>query len=168
MVIVFLLLIRAVALAAQPVHVQGVMRQVEAAQLRMLDSMLQFPVLEFDHLAALRAYLVVVRIAVIAFFVLRGIPELVLDNQTGVDEQYDSIVKRRAADPEIFLVCHKRVKRVDIEMPVYGINSVEYGIAFGSLTMPVRIEIFGEYLPNRIFHILTFHLDGAVFYSQQS
>lgn len=33
--------------------------------------------------------------------------------------------------------------------------------------MPVRIQIFSEYLPNCIFHILTFHLT-AQFYSQQS
>lgn len=29
--------------------------------------------------------------------------------------------------------------------------------------MPVRFQIFGEYLSDCIFHILTFHFDGAVF-----
>ena len=91
-----------------------------------------------------------------------------LDNQPGIDKQYDGVVQRRTAHSEILLVCHQRIKRVNIEMAVYGINSIEYGIAFGSLAMPVRIEIFCEYLPNRIFHILTFHLKAQFFNSQQS
>jgi hypothetical protein len=85
-----------------------------------------------------------------------------------IDKQYDGVVQRRTAHSEILLVCHQRIKRVNIEMAVYGINSVEYGIAFGSLAMPVHIEIFGEYLSNRIFHVLTFHLKAQFFNSQQS
>ena len=169
MVFIFLLsFICAVALAAHAVHIQRVMHQVEATQFRILNSILQLLVLKFGDLAALRADLVVMRITVVAFFVLGGVSELVLDDQAGIDKQYDGIVKRRTAHPEILLVRHQRIERVDIEMAVYGINSVEYGIAFGSLTMPVRIEIFGEYLLDRIFHVLTFHVKAQFFNSQQS
>ena len=59
--------------------------------------------LEFGNLAALRADLVMMRITVIAFFVLRGISELMLDNQPGIDKQYDGVVQRRTAHSEILL-----------------------------------------------------------------
>lgn len=69
MVIIFLLsFVRTVALAAQSVHVQRVMRQVKTTQLCILDSLLQFLILELDNLTALRTDLVVMRITVIAFF----------------------------------------------------------------------------------------------------
>lgn len=56
MVIIFLLsFVCAVALATQAVHVQRIMRQVKAAQPGILNGMLQFLVLEFGNLAALRA-----------------------------------------------------------------------------------------------------------------
>ena len=111
MVIIFLLsFVCAVALATQAVHVQRIMRQVKAAQPGILNGMLQFLVLEFGNLAALRADLVMMRITVIAFFVLRGISELMLDNQPGIDKQYDGVVQRRTAHSEILLVCHQRIK----------------------------------------------------------
>ena len=117
MVIIFLLsFVCAVALATQAVHVQRIMRQVKAAQPGILNGVLQFLVLEFGNLAALRADLVMMRITVIAFFVLRGISELMLDNQPGIDKQYDGVVQRRTAHSEILLVCHQRIKRVNIEM----------------------------------------------------
>jgi hypothetical protein len=110
----------------------------------------------------------VMRITVIALFVLGGISELMFDYQSCIDEKDNSIVKSRAAHTEILLVSHQRIKRIDVKMTINGIDSIEYGIAFGSLAMPVRVEIFSEYLLYRIFHILTFHFGGAVFYSQQS
>ena len=110
----------------------------------------------------------VMRITVIALFVLGGISELVFNNQSCIDEKDNSIVKSRAAYTEILLVSHQRIKCIDVKMTINGLDSIEYGIAFGSLAMPVRIEIFCEYLPNRIFHILTFHLKAQFFNSQQS
>ena len=110
----------------------------------------------------------VMRITVITFFVLGGISKLVFNNQSCIDEKDNSIVKSRAAYTEIFLVSHQRIKCIDVKMPINGIDSIEYGIALGSLAMPVRVEIFSEYLLYRIFHILTFHFGGTVFYSQQS
>ena len=118
--------------------------------------------------ATFRTDLMVMRITVIALFVLGGISELMFDYQSCIDEKDNSIVKSRAAHTEILLVSHQRIKRIDVKMTINGIDSIEYGIAFGSLAMPVRVEIFSEYLLYRIFHILTFHFGGAVFYSQQS
>jgi len=46
--------------------------------------MLQLPVLKLGHLSALSAYLVMVRIAIIRFFVLGRVAELMLDDQTSI------------------------------------------------------------------------------------
>ena len=137
MVIIFLLsFVCAIALATQAVHVQRIMRQVKAAQSGILNGVLQFLVLEFGNLAALCADLVMMRITVIAFFVLRGISELMLDNQPGIDKQYDGVVQRRTAHSEILLVCHQRIKRVNIEMAVYGIIVSSMAYRSGVLRCP--------------------------------
>src|SRR5699024_4645693 len=83
--------------------------------------------------------------------------ELVLDNQPGIDEKDDGIVKSCPAHPEILLLHHPQIEHVNIEMAVNRIDSIEYGIAFRSLTMPVRCEIFREYLPYCLFHVFSFH-----------
>ena len=169
MVIVFVFqFVGTLALAAQPIEIEGIVRQVEAAQFGILDSVAQLLVLKFRHLAALGADLVVVGVAIVTFLVLRRGTELVLDDQPGIDEQDDGVVKGRTADTEFLVIGHQRIKRIDVEMPVDGIDGIEYGVTFGCLAMPVRIEIFGEYLSDRIFHILTFHIGVAVNYSLQS
>ena len=111
--------------------------------------------------------LVVVGVAIVTFLVLRRGTELVLDDQPGIDEQDDGVVKGRTADTEFLVIGHQRIEGVDVKMAVDGVDGIEYSIAFGSLAMPVRVEIFREYLPNCIFHILTIHA-GTVFNSQQS
>jgi hypothetical protein len=88
---------------------------------------------------------------------LGGSAELVLDNQPRIDKKDNSIVESRPAHPEILLVHHPRIEHIYIEMAVNRIDSIEYGVAFRSLTMPVRREIFRKYLPYCIFHILSFH-----------
>ena len=80
-----------------------------------------------------------------------------LDDQPRIDKQNNSIIKSCPAHPEILLIHHSGIEHIDIEMSVDGIDSFEYGVTFGSLTMPVRREIFCEYLPYCIFHILSFH-----------
>lgn len=144
------------------------MRQVETPQSGIFNSMLQLFILKLGHLATLRTDLMMMRIAVITFFVLGRCAKLVLDDQPGIDKQNNGIVEGGTADTEILLIGHQRVKRINVEMPVNGIDGIEYGVTFGCLAMPVRIEIFGEYLPDRIFHILTFHIGVAVNYSLQS
>ena len=119
--------------------------------------MLQLLVLKLRHPAALCTDLMMMGVAVITFFVLGGISELMFDDQTGIDEKYDGIVKGSAAHTEIFLIRHQRIECIYIEMSFNGVDGIKYGITFGSLTMPVRIEIFGEYLLYRIFYVLTFH-----------
>lgn len=150
-------LVGPLALAAQPIDIERIVCQVEAAELGVLDGVLEVFVLKLRHLATLGTDLMMVRIAVVALLVLRRIAELVLDDQPRVDKQDNGVVEGSPADAELFLVGHERVERVDVEMAVDGIDGIEYGIAFGSLPMPVRIEIFGEYLLDRIFHILNLH-----------
>lgn len=150
-------LVGPLALAAQPIDIERIVCQVEAAELGVLDGVLEVFVLKLRHLATLGTNLMMVRIAVVALLVLRRIAELVLDDQPRVNEQDDGVVEGSPADAELFLVGHERVERVDVEMAVDGVDGIKYGIAFGSLPMPVRIEIFGEYLLDRIFHILNLH-----------
>ena len=150
-------LVGPLALAAQPIDIERIVCQVEAAELGVLDGVLEVFVLKLRHLATLGTDLMMVRIAVVALLVLRRIAELVLDDQPRVDKQDNGVVEGSPADAELFLVGHERVERVDVEMAVDGVDGIEYGIAFGSLPMPVRIEIFGEYLLDRIFHILNLH-----------
>lgn len=150
-------LVGPLALTAQPIDIERIVCQVEAAELGVLDGVLEVFVLKLRHLATLGTDLMMVRIAVVALLVLRRIAELVLDDQPRVDKQDNSVVEGSPADAELFLVGHERVERVDVEMAVDGVDGIEYGIAFGSLPMPVRIEIFGEYLLDRIFHILNLH-----------
>ena len=150
-------LVGPLALAAQPIDIERIVCQVEAAEFGVLDGVLEVFVLKLRHLATLGTDLMMVRIAVVALLVLRRIAELVLDDQPRVDKQDNGVVEGSPADAELFLVGHERVERVDVEMAVDGVDGIEYGIAFGSLPMPVRIEIFGEYLLDRIFHILNLH-----------
>ena len=88
------------------------MRQIETAELGMLDGMLEVFVLKLRHLAALGTDLMMVCVAVVALLVLRRIAELVLDDQPRVDEQDNGIVESSPADTELFLVGHERVERV--------------------------------------------------------
>ena len=80
-----------------------------------------------------------------------------LNDQPCVDKQNNSIIKSCPTYPEILLIHHSGIEHIDVEMAVDGIDSFEYGVTFGSLSMPVRCEIFCEYLSYRIFHILSFH-----------
>ena len=129
----------------------------ETGQLSLLNGLFQAFVLKFGHLAALSTYQVVMRTPVITFLVLRGIAKLVLDDQTGVNKQDDSVVERGTAYAEVLVVGHERIEGINVKMSVYGIYRIEYGVTFGRLAMSVRIKIFGEYLLDRIFHILTIH-----------
>jgi hypothetical protein len=82
-------------------------RKIKTAQFGILNGMLQLLVLKLGHLSALGAYLVMVRIAIITFFVLGRVAELMLDDQTSIYKQNDGIVKRCTADAEVLLVGHQ-------------------------------------------------------------
>lgn len=156
--VVFLhFLVGPLTLATQSVDIQRIVCQVETAEPGVLDSMLEIFVQKLRHLAALGTNLMMMRTTIVAPLVLGRVAKLVLDDQPRVDKQDNGVVEGSPADAELFLVGHERVERVDVEMAVDGVDGIEYGIAFGSLPMPVRIEIFGEYLLDRIFHILNLH-----------
>ena len=107
MVIILLSFIGSITFTAQPIHVQRIMRQVELAQLGMLYGMLQFFVLKLGHLAALRTDKMVVSVSVITFFILGRIAELMLDDQTSINQKNDGIVQGSPTYTEIFLIGHE-------------------------------------------------------------
>ncbi len=135
------------------------MRKVKPLESGILNGILKDLVLKFFDLPALCTYLMMVCLPVVGTLVLRGMTELVFDNQFGIDQQDDGVVESSAADAEILLIHHLQIEGINIKMSVDGIDRVEYGVAFGCLPMPIRLKIFGEYLPYRIFHVLDFHAE---------
>lgn len=133
------------------------MRQVEPAEFGALNGVLQHFVLEFGHLAALDADLMVVRVAVVALLVLGRVTELVLDDQPCIDKQDDGVVESGPTDTELLLVGHEGIEGIYVKVTIYGVDGFEYSVSFGSLPMPVRVQVFCEYLPYRIFHTLILH-----------
>lgn len=107
MVIILLSLIDSITLAAQPIHIQRIMRQVEFAQLGMLYGMLQFFILKLRHLTTLGTDKMMMSISIVTFFVLRRIAELMFDYQAGINQKNDGIVQGGPADAEIFLIGHE-------------------------------------------------------------
>ena len=107
-----------------------------------------------------------VRVAVVALLILRGVAKLVLDDQPRIDEQDDGVIEGGPADAEIFLVGHERIERVDVKMPVDGVDSVEYGVAFGRLTMSVALRYSVNICLTVSFTFLSSMLQA--FYSEQS
>ena len=142
-------------LAAQTVDVQRIVRQVKAPEPGVLDGVLEVFVLKLRDLATLGANLMMMRAAIVAPFILGGVAKLVLDDQTGIHQQDDGIVERGTADTELLLPFHQRIESVNIEMTLYRIDGVKYGIAFGRLAMSVLIEIFRKYLLDRFFQFVT-------------
>lgn len=162
-------LVGPLALAAQAVHIQRIVSQTETLQLGMRNGILKRRILTLRHLPALSTNQVMVRIPVVRLFVLRCGAELMFDDQPCLNQQDDGIVQRGPTDTKVFFVGHLRIERIDVKMTLHGVDSIEYSISFGSLSMPVRIQIFGEYLPYRIFHILIVHdCVMMLFHSRQS
>ena len=154
--VVFLhFLVGPLALATQSVDIQRIVCQVETAEPGMLDSMLEIFVQKLRHLAALGTDLMMMRTTIVAPLVLGRVAKLVLDDQTGIHQQDDGIVERGTTDTKLFLPLHQRIKGINVEMPLYRIDGVEYGISLGRLTMPVQIEIFRKYLLDRFFQFVT-------------
>ena len=56
-----------------------------------------------------------------AFVLCAVVPELVLNDQSAVQQQVDSIIQGGATDA-VLVVLHPVVQRVDVEVPVGGID----------------------------------------------
>ena len=87
------------------------------------------------------------------------IAEQMLNNQFGIHQKNNRIIKRSPAYTEVFLIHHLAIEHINIKMPVYRIDCIEYGKTFGRLPMTVRFQILGEYLPYRLLYILISHTD---------
>ena len=125
-------------------------------QLRLVDGLTKFLVLEFGHLAAHRANHVMMGFIVVRAFVLGRIAELMFDDQLGIDQKYNGIVNRCPTYPEFAFIRHVIIQRIDVEMALDGINGIEYSKAFRCLSMPVNLQVFCQDLLDCIFHIF-FH-----------
>ena len=90
-------------------------------------------------------------------FVLRGVPELVFDDQFGIEQQFDGVVEGGPADAEMLLVEQLGMKGFHVEMSLDGVDGVEYGVSFGSLTMSVDTQIFCKYLSYSFFDVFFLH-----------
>ena len=135
------------------------MGHLKLLQVYPRDVALQFLVLKLGYPAAGGADEVMVGFNVERFFILGRIAESVLDEQLGIEQKHDGVVERGAAHPEVFFLQHGGVEGFDVEMPVDGVDSVEYGKTLGRLAMLVGTQIFGEYLLHSIFYIVHVHKD---------
>lgn len=80
------------------------------------------------------------------------------DDKFGIKQQFDGVVEGSSADAEMLLVEQLVMKRFHVEVSFNGVDSVKYGISFGSLTMPVYAQIFCKYLFYSLFYIFFLHL----------
>lgn len=69
--------------------------------------------------------------------------KLVPANQTAFEKQVHGIVQRGPAHP-VVLGLHARVERLDVEVPILGVDFAQNGIAFRSLALPSVDEVAGE------------------------
>jgi len=106
----------------------------------------QARVAELHHLFRLNVNEMVVLAELVGAFVLGAVvPKLVLDDQSAVQQQFDGVVERRPTD-EVLVVLHLVVERVDVEMPVGGVDFLEDGKAFRRLAQFPLLKVFDEYL----------------------
>ena len=144
------------AFAAYPIDIEGIVGSRELFQLGLSNGLLQLFILELRHLATIRTDHVMVRLVLVSTLVLRGSAELMTDDQIGVHQQDDGIVERGTAYAEMPLILHIVIERVYVKMPLNGLDGIEYRITFGSLSMPVFLQILGQHLFYRLSYIL-FH-----------
>ena len=90
----------------------------EAFQLGRYDGSLQVLVLKFGHLTTLRTNHVMVRLVLVSPLVLRRAAELMPDNQIGVHQQDDGIIKRCPTYAEVSLRLHVIVEHVYVKVPL--------------------------------------------------
>ena len=95
-----------------------------------------------------------------------------LDDQPRINQQDNGVIQRSPADPELFLFRHIGIQRVNVEMPLDGINSFKYSIAFRRLTMPVLLQIICQNLLYFIFYLffhrfITFRVQSYSFLCKQ-
>lgn len=144
------------ALCAYPVEVERVVRdgEIELGAHRILN-LLDTRIAELEEPPALGADQVVVLPALVGLLKVRHIlPELVLHHQPAIQQELYGIVERGSAHP-VVLVLHEDVERLDVEMPIAGVDLIEYRESFGRFPMPTHREVAGELLAHVFAYILT-------------
>ena len=69
----------------------------------------------------------VVLAELVGAFVLRTVvPKLVFDDQAAVEQQVDGVVQSGSADT-VLVVFHAVIQRVDVEMPIGGVDFLQDG-----------------------------------------
>ena len=94
----------------------------------------------------------------VASFVLRGVSELVFDDQFGIKQQFDGVVEGGPADAKMLFVEQLVVQGFHVEMSFDGVDGIKYSVPFGCLAMSVFTQIFGKYLFYSIFDIFFLHI----------
>ena len=128
----------------------------KAFQLGCYDSLFQQRILKLGYLTTFGANHVMMGFITECTLELGRIPELMLDNQVGIHQQDDGIIKRRPTHTEFPIRFHVFIKHVYIKVSLNGINRIKNSISFGSLPMPVLLEILREHPFHRFFDIF-FH-----------
>jgi hypothetical protein len=129
----------------------------KAFQFSCYNRLFQQFILKFGYLSAFGANHVMMRFITECTLELGGIPELMLDNQIGIEQKNDGIVKRSPAYTKFSLGLHIIIERLDVEMTLDGINGIKYGITFGSFPMPVCLQILSQLLFYLISYVF-FHI----------
>ena len=78
-----------------------------------------------------------------AFVLCAVVAKLVLDDQTAVQQQVDGVVQGGTTDA-VLVVFHLVIERVDVEMPVGGVNLFEDGKTFRRLPQLPSLKIVDE------------------------
>ena len=144
------------ALRAHPVEVERMVRngKIELRGHRILN-LLDTRIAELEKPTALGADQVVVLPALVGLLEVRHIlPELVLHHQPAIQQELYGIVESCPAHP-VILVLHEDVERLDVEMPVAGVDLIEYRESFGRFPMPSHREVAGKLLAHIFAYILS-------------
>ena len=95
--------------------------------------LLQTGIAVLQHLARVKINEMVVLPELVGPLVLCAVvTELVLDHQVAVEQQHDGVVQGGAAYT-VLVVFHLVIKRLDVEMPVGGVDLLQDGETFRSL-----------------------------------
>ena len=127
-------------------------------QFGICNGLLQGFILKFGHFSALCTNHVMMGFGLIGTLVLGRGAKLMLDNQIGIDKQNDGVIEGCSTHPELAVGFHIVIQFIYTKLALDAIDGIKYGIARGRLTLPVGLQILGQYLPYCIFYIL-FHTD---------
>lgn len=110
-------------------------------QLRIGNGLFQILILKFGHFAAFRTYHVMMGFIIVRTLVLGRVTKLMFYDQLCINKQNNSIIKSGTADAKLAISCHIIIERINVKVPFDGIDSIEYSIPFGRLSMPVPLQV---------------------------